>query len=55
MGKQSTRHKYRSRGDKNRETARAGRILLVAAALFGLFLLIRHLIRWWQYYLSYIN
>ncbi|CAH1000946.1 hypothetical protein LEM8419_01964 [Neolewinella maritima] len=44
MGKQSTKHKYRSRGDKNRETARTVRLLLLAAVLFGLFLLIRQLV-----------
>ena len=55
MGRQSTRHKYRSRGDKNRSTARAVRLVLLAAMLFGLFMLVRHLIRWWPYYASYFE
>ena len=55
MGRQSTRHRYRSRGEKNREVARTTRLLLIGAALFVLFLLVRNWKKWWAYYGSYLE
>ena len=42
MPKQSTRHKYRTRREKNKETKRIARILLIGAAVFVLLMLLRN-------------
>ena len=54
MGKQSTRHRYRSRGDKNREVGRTVRIILVGAVIFFLILLLMNWREWWAYYKTYL-
>ena len=47
MARQSTRHKYKTRREKNAGVARTTRILLLAAALLTLLLLLKN---WREYY-----
>ena len=42
MPKQSTRHKYKTRRERNRETNRIVRILLIGGGVFLLLMLIRN-------------
>ncbi|MCP9237418.1 hypothetical protein [Lewinella sp. JB7] len=53
MGRQSTRHRYRSRGEKNRRVARAVRFALLGLLILFIFLLIKHGDEWWAYYRTY--
>ncbi|WP_168797637.1 hypothetical protein [Neolewinella litorea] len=53
MGKQSTRHRYRTRREKNQAVARIARILLIGGVVFFLLLLIKNWREWWAYYKTY--
>lgn len=53
MGKQSTRHRYKSRGDKNRETTRVVRIVGWGLLVFFIILLVMNGQEWWRYYRTY--
>jgi hypothetical protein len=53
MGKQSTRHRYRTRKEKNREVARTARIIGIGLLVLLLFLAIRNWDDWWAYYKTY--
>ena len=53
MGKQSTRHKYKTRGEKNREAARAGKLIAEGIAIFLLIVVIKNWRDWWAYYKTY--
>ncbi len=55
MGKQSTRHRYKTRGQKNRDTARAVRFVLLGLAVVGIALLVRYVRAWWPYYRTYFE
>jgi hypothetical protein len=47
MPKQSTRHKYKSRRERNAEVAKKTKIILLFAAIIGVLLIIRS---WREYY-----
>lgn len=53
MGRQSTKHRYKSRGDKNREVWRLVRFVVAGLLLLLLFLAIKHGEDWWRYYRTY--
>ena len=53
MGKQSTRHKYKTRSEKNREAARAGKLIALGVLVFLLFVIIKNWRGWWAYYKTY--
>ncbi|MBB4078798.1 putative membrane protein [Lewinella aquimaris] len=54
MGRQSTRHRYRTRGQKNRQVARAVRFALLGLLIFFIFLVIKNWDKWWAYYKTYL-
>ena len=53
MGKQSTRHRYRSRGEKNREVVRVVRIVSWGLLVLFVLLLLKNGREWWVYYRTY--
>ena len=53
MGRQSTRHRYRTRGDKNRSVWRAVRLAAGGLLLLFIVLLIKNWREWWNYYKFY--
>lgn len=53
MGRQSTRHRYKSRGDKNRAVWRLLRYVAIGALILFLFLAYKNWDDWWRYYRTY--
>ncbi|MEL7162773.1 MAG: hypothetical protein AAFN92_18590, partial [Bacteroidota bacterium] len=53
MPKQSTRHKYKSRRERNAETKQKAKTLLLFGAILGILLIIYYWDDWWAYYRTY--
>ena len=53
MGRQSTRHRYRTRREKNQSFGRAARIVGIGLLVFFILLLIKNWREWWAYYKTY--
>ncbi len=53
MARQSTRHRYRTRGEKNRSVWRILRFVVGGLVVLFLFLLITNWREWWNYYKFY--
>ncbi len=49
MAKQSTRHRYRSRREKNERTARTARLLLIFGSIFILLILLKNWRPYWAW------
>ena len=49
MAKQSTRHRYKSRREKNAETARVTKLLLLFGGIFLLLILLKNWRSYWAY------
>ncbi|WP_157974543.1 hypothetical protein [Lewinella sp. IMCC34183] len=53
MGRQSTRHRYRTRREKNQSVWRAVRIISGMLLVLFIFLLIKNWREWWNYWKFY--
>ncbi|MEO0733592.1 MAG: hypothetical protein AAFZ52_12205 [Bacteroidota bacterium] len=53
MPNQSTRHKYKSRRERNAETAKKAKILLLFGVILAILLLIYYWPDLWAYYRTY--
>ena len=53
MGRQSTRHRYRTRREKNLAAGRVARIVGIGLLMFLILLLIKNCREWWAYYKTY--
>ena len=53
MGRQSTRHRYRTRQEKNRSAGRVARILGIGLLVFLALMVIKNWREWWAYYKTY--
>ncbi|MEM9526512.1 MAG: hypothetical protein AAGA31_07875 [Bacteroidota bacterium] len=53
MPKQSTRHKYKTRRERNAETAKKAKIILLFVVIIGVLLLIRNWREWYAYFKAY--
>ncbi|MGB3799965.1 MAG: hypothetical protein WA952_09120 [Lewinella sp.] len=53
MGRQSTRHRYRTRREKNQSVGRFVRIVGIGLLVFAIMMIIKNWDDWWAYYKTY--